>query len=245
MSWLLWKGEQWQTTTDEATLDIHLRAPDTGGKRFVWSWNLFHSDPLYHADRDPPRRFLRVGIGDLGFDRDWRQFSGFELRPNPAWQEEHEHFGEYGSLFVPNLSVSGDYLGDLLGSADDGHWDGDQFTLRLGKRDGYTFPCELDAWVQPRDQYRRTTPETAAELVRPPIGEPNLRILTRTKIGRATVNLARCGNDPLPLARQYLEECTGLVDLPEMSIDWWGPKLFGQKEAAAPGWRCTVNFDGP
>ena len=243
MSWLLWKGEQWQTTTDEATLDIHLRAPDTGGKRFVWSWNLFHSDPLYHADRDPPRRFLRVGIGDLGFDRDLRQFSGFELRPNPAWQEEHEHFGEYGSLFVPNHTFRRLSRGSARLSG----------RRPLGRRPIHPpagqarrlyFSLELDAWVQPRDQYRRTTPETAAEVVRPPIGEPNLRILTRTKIGRATVNLARCGNDPLPLARQYLEECTGCSTFPKGQLTGGAQNFLGRR-GRRPGWRCTVNFDGP
>jgi hypothetical protein len=244
MSWLLWKGEQWETTDDEAELHVHLRAPDTGGKRFVWGWHLFHADPIHHEDRDPPRRFLSVEISDLGFNDDWRQFSGFELRPTAAWQEEHEHIGEYGSLFVPNVLVSGDYLQADWESEDGGFWEGDHFVLRLGKRDGYTFPCELDAWVIPRAQYRRTTPESAAELARLPVGEPNLRVLARTKITTASVNLARCGNDPVPLAREYLEEFTGLTDIPERSIEWWGPKLPGQKkEAKAPGWRCTVNFD--
>lgn len=246
MSWLLWKGEQWATTNDEAKLNVYLRAPDTGGKRFNWTWHLFQHDPISHVDRKPPRRFLTIEINDLGFEGDWRKFSGFELRANAAWQAEHEHFGEYGSHFVPNIHVRGDFFQDQGDDQDAGFWEGDHFTLRLGERDGDSFACELDAWVLPRAQYRRTTPESAAELARPPIGEPNLRVLTRTRIGRATVNLPRCGTDPVPLARKYLEELTGLTDLPERSIEWWGPKLPGQeKEAKAPGWRCTVNFELP
>jgi hypothetical protein len=242
MSWVQWRGEQWETTDDDADLHVHLRAPDTGGKRFAWTWHLCHNAPIYHEGRNPPCRFLTVEIGDLGFAGDWRRLSGLVLRANAAWQEEHEHVGEYGRLFVPNIFVSGDYRKEL--KDEDGFWEGDHFVLRLGTRDGHTFATELDAWLLPRTQYRRTTPESAAELARVPAGEPNLRVLARTRITEASVNLPRCGNDPVPLARAYLEEFTGLTDIPARSIEWWGPKLRGEEnEAKAPGWRCTVNFD--
>lgn len=46
MGWLLWQGEQWVTTNDEAELHVYLRAHDTGGKCFVWTWHLFPHDPI-------------------------------------------------------------------------------------------------------------------------------------------------------------------------------------------------------
>lgn len=243
MGWLQWKGEQWETTEDEAQLNVHLRAPDTGGKRFNWTWHLFQNDPIFHADRTPPRRWFSVELSDLGFEGDWRQFSGRELRGHPAWQEEHEHFGEYGHLFVPRIEAWGDHRQAERDDEGHGFWTGHDFILRFGQREGYVIPCELDGWVQPRSEYYRKTPETSAELALPPSGEPNLRVVARTRIGKATVHLPRCGDDPVPLARQYLEEFTGLTDLPVTSIEWWGPKLSGQKEAKAPGWRSTVEFE--
>ena len=165
-----------------------------------------------------------------------------ELQGNPAWQEEQEHFGEYGHLSVPRIDARGDLLASGSGDHDDGLWAGDDFILRLGQRDGYVFPCELDGWVQPQRAYYRKTPETAADLAVRPTAEPNLRVVARTRIGKVSVNLPRCGGDPVPLARQYLEEFTGLTDLPVHSIEWWGPKLPGQKEVKGPGWRSTVNF---
>jgi hypothetical protein len=248
MSRLLWNGEQWADTLDEAQLNIHLRAPDTGGKRFSWTWHLFHNDRIRHADRKPPFRNLSIEIGDLGFTQDWRQFSRFELRSSAQWQEENEYFGEYGHHFVPRISVYGNCLQDQIdeNDGDDGFWEGNDFVLRFGDRDGFTFATEVEGWLEPRARYHRTAPESPAELARPLEGEPNLRLLTPTRLGKASVNLARGGSDPVPLARQYLEQCTGLTDLPEKSINWWGPKLLGSdKEAKGPGWRCTVNFEAP
>ena len=84
MSWLQWQGEQWETTKDEAKLDVHLRAPDMGCKRFTWTWHLFHADPIFHTDRDPPYRWLSVELSDLGFEGDWRRFSGFGAAGQPS-----------------------------------------------------------------------------------------------------------------------------------------------------------------
>lgn len=245
MSRLFWQGEQRDDTLDQASLDIHLRAPDTGGKRFSWSWHLFHNDLIRHDDRIPSHRHLSVEIGDLGFTEDWRQFSRFELRSTPQWQEENEYFGEYGHLFVPAISVYGNSMPDQAGN-DAGFWEGKDFLLRFGERDGLTFSTELEAWVEPERTYHRTAPESPADLARPPAGEPALRLLTRTRLGKASINMARCGDDPVPQARRYLEECTGLVDLPDPTIEWWGPKLPGHdKQTQAPGLRCTVNFKAP
>lgn len=245
MSWLQWNGQLWEANKDEATFNVFLRSPDAGGKRFVWIWYLFHNDRVRHPDRDPPYRYLSVELMDLGFSEDWRQLSRRVIRSSPAWQAEHEELNQYGLLSVPHIAVDGDWLQGQMDDDYAGSWKGDHFILRIGERDGYTFPCELDAWVQPEREYERTLPETPEELARGPTGEPNLRVITRARIGKANVQLPRCGNDPLPLARKYLEELTGLADMPVTDIDWWGPKPAHGKEAKALGWRCEVKFELP
>ena len=75
-----------------------------------------------------------------------------------------------------------------------------EWELRFGQLDEVSLSCELDVWaVIPEDKFFLTQPETAAELARFAEGEPMLRVMTRVDIIGGTVDMERCGDDPLPL----------------------------------------------
>ncbi len=250
MSWVQWQGVTLPTTKDDAQLRVWLHAPDEGGHRSSWHFDLFHHLPRARRDPKVPESdgYVSVDIAELGFrGRHWHEIAGLSLRSTPAWSEQVEEFTPYGRLTQPLLNLTvmrmSDSAADPPRAASHEHWVAHDFTLSLGHRDGWSFPCEIDAWAIPKETYQRDTPETAEELARFGQGPPNLRILTRAIFTGGNINLERCGDDPLPLALRRIREQTGCEEVAKANLEWMLRRVIGQKDyQRMPGWRSTVTF---
>ena len=251
MSWVQFQGETWETTDDTATLRVWLGPPDLPSVRSSWSLSLMHF--VRHKDAPGPgpapgERVLHLDLGEIGFqDSDWRRLSGHEVRADAQWQAAQTRVNCYGRVILPEVDVSVTVIGDRRADPPRPgrrtHWRGHDFILRLGTRDGLCFPCELEAWLIPKKDYDRATPESAAELACFGEGPPTLRVVTPAIFEGGSLELARCGDDPRPAARQRLRHELGFTERHELKMEWWTRKMPGAKESEPmPGWRSTVSF---
>ena len=109
MSWVQWQGKTCPTTTDDAELRVWLPAPDEGGPRQSWSFDLFHLIPraVPQPNASDSEGYVSVDIGELGFrGRHWHELSGLSIRSTAAWHEQVEEFNPYGRLMEPLLNVT-------------------------------------------------------------------------------------------------------------------------------------------
>jgi hypothetical protein len=248
MSWIQWQGETWQPTAHDAQLYVHLWQPDTACPRLSWNFDLMHMEKEAvpaEPDGESQRRWINVEISELHFhERDWRRLAGREIRADPAWHEAHDYLNEYGRLSPSLVTVATRQpSGEPRRPGGQAQWHGHDFILRFGERDGFAFPCELDAWVIPEDDYYRTEPEPAAALTRFAEGPPDLRVITRAVFIGGSIAVPRVGDDPLPWARRALLEATGCDALHAPIIDW--TCRFDRKHdkiERMPGWASTVRF---
>ncbi|MBI4328091.1 MAG: hypothetical protein HY674_22905 [Chloroflexi bacterium] len=251
MSWIQFQGEIWPATNGEADLRVHVLPPDVGCPRVSWSLDLFQfieaKEPL--PGRPKMERWINVELTNFTVpERDWRRLSHLEIRADPAWQTAQEFIGPYGhSHHLPKVEVSVTVMHLYADKQEDAGrfcWIAHDFMLRFGTRDGWAFPCELDAWMIPAEEYYRKTPETREEAARFAAGPPNLRVLTRAQFVGGTIELARCGPDPLPTARRMLREQTGCEELFQTEAKWWLRHTPDHKEIVPVpvGWRSSVNF---
>jgi hypothetical protein len=250
MSWIQWQRENLPTTRDAAGLNCTLAAPDMQGPRQDWALTLSHEVPW---PPEVPKKYrwlehLEVEIPQLGLQlRSLEELSGLVIRSTPEWLLKVQEYDGYGRLMEPVLVVSHfkvcletqevvvneDYLSV-------------EWELRFGQLDGMTLSCELDAWsVLPEREFFRDEPETPEELAKFAKGEPMLRLMTPVDIRAVTVEMERCGEDPIPLARQRLKEALGIEDT-------WGERVFWEsnfiampehKAVKEPGWRSKVRVD--
>ena len=249
MSWVQWLGETWETTDDDAEIDLHLWPPQAMCPRQSWSLSLNHYAWKEGAPEGGPKfeRWIDMEVMNLGFQgRDWRDFSGMEIRGDAAWHAAQEHFNELGRLNSAGVHLRATYVGNSPGNPSpigkgEG-WIGHDFILRLGERDGLAFPCELDAWLLPEEEFYRTVPETPAELARFGEGPPDLRVITRAVFTQGVVEVPRT-DDPLPLARRFLREEVALEEIHEPKIEWSlrHTRDFKGSEPM-PGWTSRVTF---
>lgn len=250
MSAIQWLGETLPNTQDSAYLEFALTAPDMGGPRQSWSFRLGHELPW---PKDVPGkyrawRWLNVEILELGIAvKNLREFSGLVIRSTPHWLARVQESSQYGRLVEPVVNVN--------------HWKVSlqtqeievyenyfslEWELRFGQLDEVSLPCELDVWaVIPEDEFFRTEPETAAELARFAEGEPVLRVMTRVDIIGGAVDMERCGDDPLPLARKRLHAALGEIDVAKETLCWDSNFIAmpEHKAVTEPGWRSKVRFD--
>lgn len=250
MSWLQWRGKTLSVTDDEAELQLHLWRPNAACPRQSWSLAYAHFLPDPPPDAPPGDyiQMLEVEVNELHFhEADWRQFAGREIRADAAWQDAHEYLHEYGRLVRAVISVGA--VIEHRGPDDSREvdlfvqWVGEDFILRFGTRDGITFPCELDAWLMPKESWERKEPETEAEAARPPEGPPTLRLIAPASFSHATLDMPRCGDDPTPLAARYLLEQARCDHLPPREVRWAArrePKC--ADSLPMPGWTSTVEF---
>ena len=250
MSWLQLHGETWPTTDDEADVRFRLRAADTGLPRVLWALDVSHytraEDPQTKPDTE---RWVDIELSDILWTAgDWRKLANLEIRSDAAWFAGQEHFDEYGSLILPQLCVYQTLLKSYTErtgiSEGRTSWIAHDFILRFGNRDGWSFPCELDAWLIPATEYYRTTPETPAELKRRPTGPPNLRLITRATFEHASLNLTRAeGAAPEIAAQNILREQLRCEPLPDPEVKWIKRHTPDRgKIEEMPGWRSTVSF---
>ena len=247
MSWIQWQGETWQPTADDAWLYLHVSKPDSGCPRLSWNFDLMHMEKAgvpAEPDGEDRERWISVEIPSLHFEeRDWRRLTGREIRADPAWHETHDHLSEYGYLALSLVTVAtAPPPGEARRHASQVQWHGHDFILRFGERDGFAFPCELDAWVIPDADYYRTEPEPAGALTRFAEGPPDLRVITRAVFISGSVAVPRVGDDPLPWARRALK-AAGCDAFHAPGIDW--ACRFDRKHdeiEQMPGWASTVRF---
>jgi hypothetical protein len=252
MSWLQLHGEVWPVTDDEADLRVYIRAPDVGCPRVWWDLDVSH----YIKPENPPAgdpgidRWLDIELGGLILNlRDWRSLAGLEIRADSAWHATQEFIGPYGHCHnSPRVAVYQTVLKPYAERAgvESGRkeWIAHDFILRFGNRDGWSFPCELDAWLIPKEEYCRLAPETPEETARFAEGMPDLRLVTRATFVRGSVDLARgAAGDPLSQAREILREQIGCDTMLRPKLNWMLRQTPGREEIVPmPGWRSGVHF---
>lgn len=253
MSWVQFDERVWPATDHLAQINLHLSRESAGCARQSWSWELFHNIEVPGDDHGQPAEtagYISIVIENLYLDlTDWRQLGGREIRAIPAWHDAHEETNEYGNLELARVEVTATDLlrpgegadrqvrrVEAAGIAHD-------FVLRFGQRDGWVFPCELDAWVIPRGDYYRTEPEPEAALARFGEGPPNLRVMAAAAIEHISAVVAPA-EDPVPLARAALRKAIAFDE------DSWTGRIEWQCRATADrkgyeaiaGSRSTVHF---
>ena len=125
-----------------------------------------HPAEDYPAGKIKIERWLDIDLGNLILNlHDWRRLAGLEIRGDAAWHATQEFFGPYGHCHnSPRVNVHQTILKPAAGreGVDAGRkaWLAHDFILRFGNRDGWSFPCELDAWLIPEEEYHRKEPET-------------------------------------------------------------------------------------
>jgi hypothetical protein len=256
MSWIQLHGEVWPVTKDEAELRVYINASDVACPRTWWVLEVSH----YTKSGEPPApgrpdldRWLDIELGDLIFGvRDWRRLAGLEIRADAAWHATQEFIGPYGHSYnSPRVTVHQTVLKGYAEKeeveAGRKEWIAHDFLLRFGNRDGWSFPCELDAWLIPKEKYYRRTPETPEETARFPEGPPNFRIVTRASFAQGTVDLTRAAAaDPISRAREVLLEEIKCDTMLKPELKWMLRQTPECEEIVPmPGWRSSVHFHTP
>jgi hypothetical protein len=242
MSWVQWNDEVWPSTNDEGDLDLWLWLPDASCPRQNWRLALSHREMEWSEEHKNvvARRFVNIEISDLHFfERDWRLFSDLEIRADWKWHQE-DYLNEYGKLEAGEISV--DVVDNRGKQMEMERWIGHEFTLKLGRRDGFCFPCELEGWLIPEEEYYRKEPEPRAEVERFSESPPNLRMIAPVYFTGGRVMMPRCGDDPLPQALKYLKEMTGCEEMHGPTVQWDNIYLPGCNPRAMPGWGSTISF---
>jgi hypothetical protein len=250
MSWVQLNGETWPVTPDGAQLEFYVQAQDVGCPRVQWRLDLTQrveaAEPL--PNQPNCESLLAVEITDMPLPGcDWRELANLEIRADTAWQATNEFIGPYGhSHNLPKVDANHMVFPAHAKSPDNTgcHYLAHDFILRFGQRDGLVLPCEIDAWVIPINEYYRTLPETPAEAAKFSDGPPNLRIITRAQFIGGSLDMVRCGTDPLPSARQQVRELLGCEEFFRPTYGWWLRSNPAHKEILPmkPGWRSTVHF---
>lgn len=253
MSRVIFQNEILPDTNDVADLYCYITPPDALGPRQSWYLELNHTIQTHDKATGLRTNYRSIGIEihNLHFhEPDWRMFSNFEIRADAAWHDRHEYIDHYGGLVRTSIAVREfrcRYTEDqkMIDPAYE-NWEGENFTLRFGRRDGYEFPLELDAWVFASEGYARTKPEPDDEAFRFPDTPPNLRVITSAFFLGGQTEVPRCGMDPLPTARTLIKQATGVEDPVRMGLEWpprYSPD--GKTHTRVPGWRATVRFRVP
>lgn len=249
MSWLEWHQQVLPTgPNNDADLRVFLDAPDACGERQDWTIDFHH---LILPSADSPaadsKRFITARLETLGnVVTDWRDCGRLEITATSAWHSRVDNTPGYHRstcLEVANATYdSGD---------DNGYdqWYADYFRLTLSPPTGNYFPCELDAWLEPKETFWRKTPLTGSEITRIPTGPPNLRIITRARFCGGEIKIENGPSDPLATARQRIKRAIGLEEC-EMTLSWYAESQRYLKGLKGPvpkdeQRRCSINFRIP
>lgn len=251
MSWMQWQGETLPNTNNCAKLELRLHAPDMGGPRQNWRFDLGH-EVLWPDDgvkrKYRRQRWLSVEIEELGIAvGDVRELSGMVIRSTPEWLLRVQECGQYGRLVEPVVRINHSRVSEVTEEYDAGEtFLSVEWELRFGQAEEMSLPCELDVWAPiPEQEFFRMEPETAAELARFAEGEPALRVMARADIISASVEMERCGDDPVPLARQRLREAVRGLEGVREKVFWENNYVTmpDHKAVTEPGWRSSVRFE--
>lgn len=254
MSWIQLHGETWPVTKDEADLRAYIHAEDADCPRVSWVMDVSHYImPENFPGQKTMERWLDIELGGLILNvRDWRRLAGLEIRADAAWHATQEYIGPYGhchnsprvhvhqTILKPHAEREGVEAGRKW-------WIAHDFILRLGQRDGWSFPCELDAWLIPEPEYYRKTPEPPADAARFPDEPPNFRLVTRATFIEGSVDLTRAAAaDPVGRAREILREQIACEPMLRPELEWMLRHTPANEEIIPmPGWRSHVHFQTP
>ena len=162
MSWIQLNGETWPVTKDEADMRVYIHAADVDCPRVSWNLDVSHYiRRKFPAGKIKIERWLDIDLGGLILNlRDWRRLAGLEIRADAAWHATQEFFGPYGHCHnSPRVNVHQTILRKFAEregvEAGRSAWIAHDFILRFGNRDGWSFPCEVDAWLIPEKEYYR------------------------------------------------------------------------------------------
>lgn len=240
MSGIEWRGERWAGNDTDANLRVYLRLPESSCERAAWSFNMYHMVRPDETKR--AERWISIEITELHFpERDWRRFENFEIRATPKWHAAHEETDDNARLIESQICVSSHIDKPEPGTESPFQWIGHDFTIRFGRRDGLVFPCEIDGWLMPSEEYYRDHPETEEEVQRFAEGPPNLRVMVPVTFEGGSVCVPRSGPDPLPLALKYIKEEIGCDEIYHPQVEW--NSRYAEKDVVKmPGWGSSVNF---
>lgn len=249
MSWIQWQGENIPTTQDAARLRCTIPAADMQGPRQKWALNLSHQVPW---PPEVPKKYrwlehVEVDLPLLGLQlRSLEDLSGLVLRSTPKWLLKVQESDDIGNLVEPALMMSHFKVSaetqEVL--VNEEHLSV-EWEVRFGQLDELTLSCELDAWsMLPEREFFREEPETQEELAKFAVGEPMLRLMMRVDITCVTMEMERCGEDPVPLAEQRLKEALGIGEEAWPQLAWESNILAmpDHKVVKEPGWRSKVRF---
>lgn len=227
MSWIQLHDEIWPVTQDEAEWRVYIRPSDVGCPRISWDLSVSHYIRPEGFPKQKLERWLDLDLGGLVLNlQDWRRLAGLEIRADAAWHATQEFIGPYGHCYnSPRVTVHQTILrphAEREGvEAGRTAWIAHEFILRLGSRDGWSFPCELDAWLIPEAEYHRLQPEAPEAVARFPEGPPNLRVVTRATFVQGTVELTRAAAaDPESHAREVLQAEIACETMRRPELKW-------------------------
>jgi hypothetical protein len=255
MSWIQLNGETWPVTKHEADLRVYIQAADVGCPRVTWTLDV--AQYIYPEDYTDGKikieRWLDIDLGDLVLNlRDWRRLAGLEIRADAAWHATQEFFGPYAHCHnSPRVHVHQTILKPYAEreGVEPGRkqWIAHDFILRFGSRDGWSFPCELDAWLIPQEEYYRPQPETPEAAAQFPAAPPNFRLVTRATFNQGSVGLTRrAAADPVAHAREILREEIACEPMLRPELKWMLRQTPERREIVPmPGWRSDVHFFTP
>ncbi len=251
MSWVEMLGQRWPATDQVVRLQVFIWGPQAPHPRTVWHLDVFHmqvSDPETGEKRPSPH--IHIEISDFAPEiRDWRRFSGWELRADAAWREAQECVTDYNRHQLPHVLALGNFRSMLppaeqRGKREHETWLGHDFVLRFGTRDGWEFPCEIDGWVRSEEDYWQLRPQSRDEAMRFPTEPPNLRVMARAEFVGGTVIVPRRHHaDPVAWAREVLRAEIGCETMHDPRIKWATRRVrgFGKTEKLE-GWGSRVTF---
>lgn len=251
MPWLEWQGEVIPCYADGfENINATIRAPDTPTARQDWYFDV----SLMMPNTQP------AGGGALPVGRDinlrfslptqiahWRDLAQVSIHANPAWHAEVARSSPYGRLCDTILEVTDfDFRDDenpVITS-----YKCDRYRLSLGPPSGFRFPLELDAWLEPAEDFDRLLSPEEARLE--PTTPPNLRVLASPRFSGGSIEIEAGHPDPLEIARRRLRHAIGLEEMANPKIEWFARyershhKLDGPVPEADQR-RCSVRFSTP
>jgi len=229
MSYAHWLGQTWPHSTDDASLYVHIPSRNCPAALIDWDLELDHFVESSQPGPDGKKKLiaaLHINITNLGLrPRTWLDLSGQHIHADAHWYEQTTASGPYGHAEKERFRVSTWFEDDCpetatLGPTEPQRWVAIDFEIRFGRREGYVFPCEIDAWVIPEADFAREEPETPEELATFGQGPPNLRLITRAIFRSGTIDMPRSGDDPWPQAQREIHAALGPFDIKRHNIRW-------------------------
>ncbi len=251
MPWLEWQGEVIPCFTDGfENISAILQAPDTTVARQDWYLDVSLMVPNPKPESDdahPVARDINLRLSLPTQVSDWRELAGVSIHANPAWHAEVASSSPHGRLRETILELTDfDFRNEETAVVTE--YKCDRYHLRLGPPNGFLFPLELDAWLEPAEGFDRLL--SPDEALRQPTLPPNLRVMASPRFSGGSIDIEAGHPDPLEVARRRLRSVIGLKDFIKPKIEWFAQYERSRHQLDGPvpeadQRRCTVRFSTP